>query len=70
MTYNRLIIRAELLYDGLGCAEKKTTAIAGAKIEAVSKSCATPDYKEIVTPVVIDPHSQIGMERQAEVGPW
>lgn len=69
MTDTTLTIRADLLYDGRKCMENRTIAVRNKKIEAVSRSSAAADFTGIVTPALIDPHSHIGMERQAEPGP-
>lgn len=68
MSKDELIIRADLLYDGNGCMENKTLVVKGNRIEEICDTALSPDYTGIVTPAFIDPHSHIGMERQAEPG--
>ncbi|HCY85560.1 MAG TPA: amidohydrolase [Desulfobacteraceae bacterium] len=66
MGKNKLTIRAELLYDGLGCSKDNTIIVRDGKVDEIGASKTTADYTGIVTPAFIDPHSHIGMERQAE----
>jgi len=62
----RKIIKAELLYDGYSRKKDVTIVIEGERIVEVGKSRSKPDFKGIVTPAFIDPHSHIGMFREGE----
>lgn len=66
MSSSKVIVFAELLYDGKGKSTEMTIVIVDGEIVDVSKSKCKSDIAGIVTPAFIDPHSHIGMERQGE----
>lgn len=66
MSSSKMIISAELLYDGKGKSTDMDVVVENRKIVDVYKSKGKSNITGIVTPAFIDPHSHIGMERQGE----
>jgi imidazolonepropionase-like amidohydrolase len=66
MSSSKMIVYAELLYDGKGKSTDMTIVVQDGKIIDVSKKRCKGDISGVVTPAFIDPHSHIGMERQGE----
>jgi imidazolonepropionase-like amidohydrolase len=66
MENNRLVVRADQLYDGRSVHTDMTVVVEGRHIVDVTDRPCPGDIRGIVTPAFIDPHSHIGMERQGE----
>lgn len=66
MENNRLVIRADHLYDGRSVHTDMTVVVEGRHIVDMTNRPCPGDIRGIVTPAFIDPHSHIGMERQGE----
>lgn len=68
MNGKRILIAAEVLYDGRSKRENCTIEVEDGKITGVSNGKAKADFTGFVTPGFIDAHSHIGMDREGE--PW
>jgi len=62
----KIIIKANILYDGLKKYENKFITIEGDTIGKISDKEDYFDYEGVVTPAFIDAHSHIGMDREGE----
>jgi len=65
---NRIVIKAEILYDGKKKFEDRWIIVENDLIVDISTKKIPSDYTGIVTPAFIDAHSHIGMDREGE--PW
>ena len=63
---NKIIIKADVLYDGINKYQDKFITIEAGKITAVTDQEQGFDFQGIVTPGFIDAHSHIGMDREGE----
>ncbi len=69
MNKKKLIsVKAETLFSGKEKLSDKTIIIENGIISEINNSKKSADYKGIVTPAFIDPHSHIGMFREGEPG--
>ena len=67
MRKKQIVIKADVLFDGLGNKQKnKYIIIEDDKIIDIVNEKLTADYGGIVTPAFIDAHSHIGMAREGE----
>ncbi len=66
MAGKQVIIRADLLYDGIKKIPGMTIVVEDDRIVDITAKKLRPDISGIVTPAFIDAHSHIGMERQGE----
>ncbi len=60
------VIKANILYDGLGKKENQFIHIQDDKIVKVTEEKSDFNFEGIVTPAFIDAHSHIGMDREGE----
>ena len=65
---NRTVIRARILYDGVGMREKCSIVVEDDRVVDVLDGKLQSDIEGFVTPAFIDAHSHIGMDREGE--PW
>src|SRR6056297_3574691 len=62
----KITIHADILFDGTNKLENKTVIVEDNKIIDITGRIPNPDYRGIVTPGFVDPHSHIGMCREGE----
>ncbi len=69
MSGDRILVAADVLYNGKGVSGQHTIEIENGRIKGIAPGVSQDaHYRGVVTPAFIDAHSHIGMDREGE--PW